>query len=282
MSETYSQLVSEAGNTGKKVRLLENTISGQVVEQQVVSLGDSAGVLLEQEVQGLPVKHLMMASTTAAITGTGSTALSVKGFAGVVVSITGTYTATFFHEISDDGGGTYFAVRAMRLDSGMPETTPGQLVNVTRQWLIPVAGASHYRFRCSAYTSGTANLRITPTTAVLPDPGDMETASKQRDTGLANAVTAIKTTGGRLKALQVCNNQGAAAYIQIFDVASGSVILGTTTPDWEGLVAATSQKEFAWPGKGLPFSTAISICATTTSKGATGSNAGVHTYWQIL
>src|SRR5262249_19843122 len=96
----------------------------------------------------------------------------------------------------------------------------------------------------------------------------------------AATVTAVKGSAGVLYAIQVVNNQGATAFIQIWDVASGSVVVGTTNPDLEFQVAANSDKQLMFYD-GVPFGTAISLASTTTEKGASGSAAGVQVFWQI-
>jgi hypothetical protein len=63
-------------------------------------------------------------------------------------------------------------------------------------------------------------------------------------------------------------------------VAIGSITLGTTTPDLEILVGATSQVNVPLPPQGIPFSTAISIASTTGEKGSSGSSAGVQVFAQ--
>lgn len=102
---------------------------------------------------------------------------------------------------------------------------------------------------------------------------------KLRDLG---SVQAIKASAGTLYSLHIENNQGAAAWIQIFDLATGSVTLGTTNPDWELLVPANSSKDLIVTNQGVPFGTAISIASTTAEKGNTGSAAGVEIFYTYV
>ena len=72
------------------------------------------------------------------------------------------------------------------------------------------------------------------------------------------------------------NNQGATAFIQIFDLAAASVTLGTTRPLIQIPLAATTgfvELDFSFPG--LLFTTRCSIFSTTTTEGSTGSADGV-------
>lgn len=52
MSEAYIRLVDDTSNTGKKVRTIELSVSGNTIEQQVVTLADSSGNLLDGAVVG--------------------------------------------------------------------------------------------------------------------------------------------------------------------------------------------------------------------------------------
>jgi len=281
MSEATVRLPTEVGNTGKYVRVLENTVSAVTVEQQVVSLADSAGNLIESEVQGLPAKHHVLAPSTGTLTSTGSVAVSAKGFSNFLVSVSGTYSiGGLAHEISFDGGSTYVAVRARRVDAGFCQSTMAPAANASIQWMVPVSGASHYRLRCTAYTSGTANVSVTPTAAPYADPGALQQNWKFRD--LKVAVQAIKATDGCLRALQINNSQAAVAFIQVFNVAAGSVTPGTTVPDWEGAVPASVNREFVFPGEGMYFSSAISIISATAAGGGSASASGVHAHAQYL
>jgi hypothetical protein len=96
----------------------------------------------------------------------------------------------------------------------------------------------------------------------------------------AATVTDVKVSAGTLYGLQVVNNQGAAAYIQVFNLAHASVTLGTTTPDLEMLVPANSALTYPIPATGIAFTTAISVASTTTEGGLTGSAAGVQLFAQ--
>ena len=69
------------------------------------------------------------------------------------------------------------------------------------------------------------------------------------------------------------NDDSAMRFLQIFNVASGSVTLGTTTPDMVLQLNADSSDSF--PLFGAKFSAACSIAVTTT---ATGNTAGTSSW----
>ena len=92
---------------------------------------------------------------------------------------------------------------------------------------------------------------------------------------LDETVVAVKTAEGKLYGLTIANDQAAVTYIQIFNVASGSVTLATTVPVMQIRVPASSHYDVVLPAVGIGFTTAISIAATTAEFGNTGSNDGV-------
>ena len=86
---------------------------------------------------------------------------------------------------------------------------------------------------------------------------------------LTNSAVAIKASAGQLFMLQCGNTNASEYYVQIYNVAAGSVTVGTTAPTLSIPIAATSTGGFALSLQGLQFSTAISAAATTTATGGT-------------
>lgn len=87
-----------------------------------------------------------------------------------------------------------------------------------------------------------------------------------------NTAQAIKTGAGRLYLLEVQNPTDADAYIQLFDAATGSVTVGSTTPKASFLVPAGDGTLDGAFGFSLPigmhFGTAITYACTTTATGS--------------
>jgi hypothetical protein len=86
---------------------------------------------------------------------------------------------------------------------------------------------------------------------------------------LGTTVKAVKASAGQLGMLQCYNPNSAQVYVQVFNLASGSVTLGTTTPALFVAIAPLSTGGYALSNPGINFSTAISIAATTTPTGST-------------
>jgi hypothetical protein len=77
----------------------------------------------------------------------------------------------------------------------------------------------------------------------------------------------------------VWNGTSAAVFVQVFNLATGSVTLGTSTPDWEIPCAASTYCAAGIPPTvGAAFGTAISIAATTLEKGSASPGTGVQVW----
>jgi hypothetical protein len=87
---------------------------------------------------------------------------------------------------------------------------------------------------------------------------------------LSTTVTAIKASSGWLGKM-LCNNPSSSiAYVQIFNIAAGSVTLGSSAPvDIVPVPPNSLNGGFTLPFPGERFSTAISFAATTTPTGST-------------
>jgi hypothetical protein len=91
--------------------------------------------------------------------------------------------------------------------------------------------------------------------------------SVSSQTALTNTVVAVKASVGQLGGYMFYNPNALAIYIQMFNVVSGSVTIGTTTPTYVIALPpnGAANIEFA---NGIAHSTAISAAATTTATGA--------------
>lgn len=85
--------------------------------------------------------------------------------------------------------------------------------------------------------------------------------------GLSNSATAVKATGGQVAKVYCYNPNASVAYIQIYNVAAASVIVGTTPPAQSYGIPPTNAAGFVLPLGGDYYSSAISAAATTTATG---------------
>lgn len=106
------------------------------------------------------------ATQTTSITTSGS----LDGYESVTVSINGTYgTATAVFEGSDDSGTTWYALPLARNDSALVEYGYTTLTNTNRMWTGQITGLDQFRVRSTAVASGTANVRISTSSAPTSD-----------------------------------------------------------------------------------------------------------------
>jgi hypothetical protein len=144
------------------------------------------------------------AATTQTITATGALAgVTVTNIGTVLVTVSGTYAGVAFNfEGTPDGTFTpAFALNASQLDAAAIVTATGALPsNATRAWLVDAAGMTKIRLNATAWTSGTANITVTPVyhqfvpwthvdAAALPLPTGAATAAKQPALGTAGSAS---------------------------------------------------------------------------------------------
>lgn len=95
----------------------------------------------------------------------------------------------------------------------------------------------------------------------------LNSTSSDGGTALTNSAQAIKASAGNLYGYYIYNpNASAAAFIQFYNTASGSVTVGTTNPLFMLTIPAGSAANLMFPYP-VSFSTAISWAATSTAGG---------------
>lgn len=87
-------------------------------------------------------------------------------------------------------------------------------------------------------------------------------------TALTNTAQAIKASAGKLGGWFIYNPNASAVYVPIYNVASGSVTVGTTNPLMVLTIPAASATNLEMVN-GITFDTAIAAAAATTGGGAT-------------
>lgn len=98
-------------------------------------------------------------------------------------------------------------------------------------------------------------------------------ASLFSDTAQANAVVAVKSSSAIIYAIEIDNTMNAAQaeFVKIWNVAAGSVTVGTTVPDMIIPIPANVKRTVLIP-EGLTLGTAVSI-ATVTTAGTAGTTS---------
>jgi len=117
-------------------------------------------------------------------------------------------------------------------------------------------------------------LRVDPTTFYLNTTPKVSTTggwTPLTKTSLSTTVFAIKSSGGQLSKAMCDGTNTAIAYLELFNVASGSVTLGTTAyTDFVPLQPGLNSG-FVESGPGEQFGTAMSAAVVTTLGGSTAT-----------
>lgn len=183
------------------------------------------------------------------------TAAGLQDASSVLFRVSGTYVATFVFEASDDEGLVWVSILSARSDANTGETTSGALTSTTRAWRANIAGYTQFRVRASAYTSGTVNVRIAPSTlAAEPVPVSSTSVAMNAGTNLVGDVSpgvrtsstnalsrlkvvaaattnavAVKASAGRVYGWTLSNTSASWRFVKLFNKATAPVP-GTDTP----------------------------------------------------
>lgn len=94
------------------------------------------------------------------------------------------------------------------------------------------------------------------------------------NTALSNTKQAVNASAGNLYGYHIYNSNSVVIYVQLFNVASASVTVGTTAP-----TAVLAIPPLGWadapPGLPISFATALTIAATTTATGSTAPSTAL-------
>jgi hypothetical protein len=95
-------------------------------------------------------------------------------------------------------------------------------------------------------------------------------------TALAQTTTkkVVKASAGTFGGYYAYNPNGTIAYVQVFDVASASVTLGTTPPDLVFAIPPASAANLEITN-GVNMATAMTLACTTTATGSTAPGTGL-------
>lgn len=190
-------------------------------------------------VQGFRLSRSLAASGS---TDTAAVVCSPGKSRGIGVQLSGTFTGTIVFEQSIDGGTTWISKTLYPAAGGVGVTS----ATATGQWKGAVGGETHFRARCSAFTSGpivvdvslTAGVdeKAAPASVVMVDPATGAAASTtdpvQVYVGnsyvrLLDTAAAIKAGAGTLAGF-VVGAAGTSITVTVYDslTAAGTVIFG--------------------------------------------------------
>lgn len=120
-----------------------------------------AVLIVACSIAGIAQAPLRTLQNAAAATGNG-TAFDVESYGGVNIQITGTFSATITFETTTDGT-NWVARKATNVTDEVSATT----ATAAGEYNVQVAGATQFRARISAYTSGTVTVRARGTSGSI-------------------------------------------------------------------------------------------------------------------
>jgi hypothetical protein len=101
---------------------------------------------------------------------------------------------------------------------------------------------------------------------------------KYRNTDIAEVKDGVDSTSGKLHSIVVDNtaNAGAASFLKLWDLAVGSVTVGTTVPDYIVKIPAATKSTIIFHD-GLAYGTALTVACLTAAgtAGTTGPTSDV-------
>lgn len=109
----------------------------------------------------VPVNPVSAATGTLTAAAQSVTVTDLGDMDGMMVLVSGTFSGTLAFEASADGT-NWYSVFMCRGSSLTGETSRALTGTTLEAWRANISGFSQFRVRCSAYTSGTANIRVTP------------------------------------------------------------------------------------------------------------------------
>lgn len=208
---------------------------------------------------------------TGSATAGSTTSFALNGRSSVAFQLSGTWSGTAQFEVSADTGTTW-SVAGSRVRGASASTSTATLPG---SFIADVSGQTNFRVRFITRVSGTIvvamRASVAPGTTYVIN--SINTSATGYSANVTNSATAASTTNGSIKWAWVGNNNSTVCYLQVFDLATGSVTLGTTPPKYSFFLPALGGGNINLGG-GVVFLTAITVAVTTTRAGASACTSG--------
>lgn len=168
------------------------------------------------------------------------------------------------------------------LATDQPQLTNKLLVTPDANSAVNVAQINGVTPLMGNGTTGTGSQRVTIASDNTANSNPWLVTQSPATTGglsiasgtIGNAATSIKGSAGQVYGWYIYNSNASVAYVQFYNVASGSVTPGTTGPTFSIGIPATSGANVHF-NSGIAFGTAITIAITTTRSGGTSPGSTV-------
>ena len=135
---------------------------------------------------------------------------------GILVTTGGTFSGTLAFEASFDGSSWYTVIMS-RASTGTAEAARALTGTTLEAWRANITGWTQFRVRCSAYTSGTATIRLIPTALPFEPPMNSSVTLVNSSVSLVASTALVGDVG-----LQVRANATGAATIHHLVAAAGT------------------------------------------------------------
>ena len=214
------------------------------------------------------------------ITNTGqSVTLDVTNAQSVVVGIDGTFAGVnVIFEAQLAGGTTWYNVTGGRSNANTAEANSGVLgAAPAYTWEFSTSGYASFRVRSTAWTSGTAVVRIAPSAGsgepvpVIPTHAVTQSGAFTMTplapnqylvvTAASTNAAVVKATAGSLFELSISNPTATAISVKLYSKATAPTV-GTDVPVLTITVAAGATSVFEFGATGKRFAAGIGIAAT--------------------
>lgn len=160
---------------------------------------------------------------------------------------------------------TKVAGTAVSVNSGTKDAGTQRVILASDQTVVPVSD-----------NAGSLTIDAPVGTPVFVTTTPSTTGGWSKITALAQTTTkkVVKASAGTFGGYYYYNPNASVAYIQVFDLASGSVTLGTTAPDLVYAIPALSAANIEIVN-GVNMANAITLACTTTATGSTAPGTGL-------
>lgn len=154
--------------------------------------------------EALPTLTTLQNAATANGNGT---ALNVDGYGGVIVHISGTFSATInFEATIEDSDAGWEAVEATRLN----DRSVGSTTTQTGLYYVPLPGAAQFRAPVSGYASGNVTVKARPVASAPGVEGDVQLAVSDIEIGAVELKDAETDTRAKVTASAAAESDAGA------------------------------------------------------------------------
>jgi len=208
---------------------------------------------------------------------------SCADYTTALLTVRGTYAGVNLTvQVSDDGTNWFGVVVARRDSLTAPATTTGVITsNASISYLVDLTGWTQIRVRSTAYTSGTAVVGLTLSSAPASAVQTYSTNSTMSVSGTATTTpatptpsavnsaastnaTAVKTSAGTLYSITASNTNAAVRYLKLYNKASAPTV-GTDVPVLTIPIPAGSVVTVPFGSQGYRFATGIALAITAAA-----------------